>query len=137
MYHYVNSFTNNEIDGQQLLHIRPYELEQLGIYSIGHQEIVLEAVEQLRNFHYHLDKENLQFIALQVATTSQCLYNQLCQLDGASRIGTQILNDAARTISMIKPLLGWLDRTPFYSEITKFEFFLFSFNIINTFCLFV
>lgn len=116
MYHYVNSFTNNEVDGQQLLHIRPYELEQLGIYSIGHQEIVLEAVEQLRNFHYHLDKENLQFLALQVATTSQCLYNQLCQLDGAiSRIDTQILSDAAKTISTIKPLLGWLDRSPFYS----------------------
>lgn len=120
MYHYTNSFTNNEVNGQQLLHIRPYELEQLGIYSIGHQEIILEAVEHLRNFHYHIDKENLQFIALQVATTSQCLYNQLCQLDAASRIDTQILNDAARTISTIKPLLGWLDRAPFYSMILIF-----------------
>lgn len=115
MYHYVNSFTNNEVGGLKLLHIRPYELEHLGIYSIGHQEIVLEAVEQLRNFHYHLDKENLQFLALQVATTAKCLYNELRLLDGASRIETQILNDAARTIATIKPLLGWLDRAPFYS----------------------
>lgn len=117
MYHYINSFTNNEVDGQKLLHIRPYELEQLGIYAIGHQEIILEAVEQLRNFHYHLDKENLQFIALQVATAAKCLHNELCQLDGASRISTQILSDTARTISTIKPLLGWLDRAPFYSKI--------------------
>lgn len=50
MYHYVHSFTNNQIGGQQLLNIRPYELEQLGMRSIGHQEIVLEAVENLRNF---------------------------------------------------------------------------------------
>lgn len=50
MYHYINSFTNNQIGGQQLLNIRPYELEQLGMRSIGHQEIVLEAVENLRNF---------------------------------------------------------------------------------------
>lgn len=50
MYHYVQSFTNNEVGGEQLLNIRPYELEQLGMYSIGHQEIVLEAVGYLRNF---------------------------------------------------------------------------------------
>lgn len=116
MYHYISSFTNNEVRGQELLHIRPYELEHLGMYSIGHQEIVLEAIEQLRNFHYHVDKENLQFLAFQVATTSQCLYKQLAQLDGASRIETQILSDAARTISTIKPLIGWLDRAPFYSK---------------------
>lgn len=50
MYHYVNSFTNNEVGGQELLNIRPYILEQLGMYSISHQEIVLEAVKLLRNF---------------------------------------------------------------------------------------
>lgn len=47
---YVYSFTNNQVNGQQLLHIRSYELEQLGMLSIGHQEIVLEGVESLRNF---------------------------------------------------------------------------------------
>jgi connector enhancer of kinase suppressor of Ras 2 len=50
MYHYLQSFTNNEVGGRQLLNIRPYELEQLGMHSIGHQEIVLEAVETLKNF---------------------------------------------------------------------------------------
>lgn len=50
MYNYVFSFVNNGVGGHQLLNIRPYELEQLGMDSIGHQEIVLEAVENLRNF---------------------------------------------------------------------------------------
>ena len=50
MYHYVKSFTNNGVGGKQLLNIRPYELEQLGMHVIGHQEIVLEAVENLKNF---------------------------------------------------------------------------------------
>lgn len=50
MYNYVYSFINNGVGGHQLLNIRPYELEQLGMNSIGHQEIVLEAVENLRNF---------------------------------------------------------------------------------------
>lgn len=113
MYFYVKSFTNNEVKGQQLLNIRPYELEQLGMQTIGHQEIVLEAVEHLRNFHYHLDKENLQFLALRVATTAQCLCNQLAHSDDKSKIETQILSDITRMIATIKPLIGWLDRTPF------------------------
>lgn len=50
MYNYVYAFSRHEINGHQLLNVRPYELEQLGMYSIGHQEIVLEAVENLRNF---------------------------------------------------------------------------------------
>ncbi len=113
MYTYIKSFTNNEVRGQQLLNIRPYELEQLSMHSIGHQEIVLEAVEHLRNFHYHLDKENLQFLALQVATTAQCLHNQLSHFVDKSKIETQILSDITRTIATIKPLIGWLDRSPF------------------------
>lgn len=50
MYRYLTSFTNNQINGTQLLNIRPYELEELGIKSIGHQEIILEALEVLKNF---------------------------------------------------------------------------------------
>lgn len=111
MYKYVNSFANNEIKGQTLLNIRPYELNELGITSIGHQEIVLEAVEQLRNFHYDLEKENLQFLALRVATTAKNLHHQL--LKSKSKVETQILNDITRAIATIKPLVGWLDRSPF------------------------
>lgn len=113
MYTYIKSFTNNEVRGQQLLNIRPYELEQLSMHSIGHQEIVLEAVEHLRNFHYHLDKENLQFLALHVATTAQCLHSSLAHFDDKSKIETQILSDITRTIATMKPLIGWLDRSPF------------------------
>lgn len=47
---YIKAFANNQIDGRQLLNLRPYELEELGIISVGHQEIILEAVEHLKNF---------------------------------------------------------------------------------------
>ncbi|XP_055375051.1 uncharacterized protein LOC129607851 [Condylostylus longicornis] len=124
MYNYVHSFTNNEVNGQKLLNIRPYELEQLGMASIGHQEIILEAVENLRNFHYNLDKENLQFLALQVASASQNLFRQLTHYCDKSKIETQILNDITRTIATIKPLVAWLERAPFkghvqFNEIRK------------------
>lgn len=84
--------------------------------SIGHQEIVLEAVEQLRNFSYNLEKENLQFLALQVATTTKNLYKQLAYDFDKRTIRTEILNDITRAISTIKPLVGWLDRSPFQGE---------------------
>lgn len=47
---YIKAFANNQIDGRQLLGIRSYELEELGILSVGHQEVILEAVEHLKNF---------------------------------------------------------------------------------------
>ena len=47
---YIKAFANNQIDGVSLLNLRPYELEELGIISVGHQEIILEAVEHLKNF---------------------------------------------------------------------------------------
>lgn len=117
MYKYVASFTNNEIKGQSLLNIRPYELVELGMHAIGHQEIVLEAVEHLRNFNYHLDKENLQFLAFHVATTAKCLHRQLAYYNDKSKIETQILNDITRAIATIKPLVGWLDRSPFQGQL--------------------
>jgi connector enhancer of kinase suppressor of Ras 2 len=56
---YIQAFANNQIDGRQLLNLRPYELEELGIVSIGHQESILEAVEHLKNF---VRKQNSIFI---------------------------------------------------------------------------
>lgn len=47
----MESFSNNHVDGEKLLQMRSSSLEEeLGIYCIGHQEIILEAVEHLRNF---------------------------------------------------------------------------------------
>lgn len=128
---YVYSFTNNQVNGQQLLHIRSYELEQLGMLSIGHQEIVLEGVESLRNFvsvynrrgifsilksilqHFNIDRENLQYLALQVATAAKNLTSQLRNKKDNKTLETEILNDITRTVAYIKRLISWLDYAPF------------------------
>ena len=47
---YIHSFLNNEVSGQQLLNLRPDDLDHLGVHKLGHQELILEAVEHLRNF---------------------------------------------------------------------------------------
>lgn len=47
---YIHSFLNNKVNGQQVLNLGPDDLEHLGVYKLGHQELILEAVEYLRNF---------------------------------------------------------------------------------------
>jgi len=47
---YLHWFSNNEINGKQLLNLTPDDLEHLGVSKIGHQEIILEGVERLRCF---------------------------------------------------------------------------------------
>lgn len=44
---YVPNFEREKISGEQLLKISHQDLEELGVARIGHQELVLEAVDLL------------------------------------------------------------------------------------------
>ncbi|KAM6056873.1 connector enhancer of kinase suppressor of ras 2-like isoform 3-T3 [Theristicus caerulescens] len=44
---YIKNFEREKINGEQLLHITHQELEELGVTRIGHQELILEAVDLL------------------------------------------------------------------------------------------
>ncbi len=44
---YMRTFEREQITGEQLLHITHQELEELGVTRIGHQELILEAVDLL------------------------------------------------------------------------------------------
>ncbi|KAF7994610.1 hypothetical protein HCN44_004082 [Aphidius gifuensis] len=114
---YVHSFTNNKVNGQQLLSLRPEDLEQLGVIKFGHQEILLEAVEYLRNFHYELDRENLQLLALRLSCQSHSLYNELSKQNDSKPVTTQTLSDVVGVVNAVKPLVRWLDRPPFSGQL--------------------
>lgn len=114
---YVHSFTNNKVNGQQLLNLRPEDLEQLGVLKLGHQEIILEAVEYLRNFHYELDRENLQLLALRLSCQAYSLHNELCRQTGSKPVKTQTLSDVVAVVMAVKPLVRWLDRPPFSGQL--------------------
>lgn len=45
---YVQFFLNNEIGGSHLLNLTADDLEDLHIFKIGHQLLILEAVELLK-----------------------------------------------------------------------------------------
>ncbi|XP_076621719.1 connector enhancer of ksr isoform X1 [Colletes latitarsis] len=114
---YVHSFTNHSVSGQQLLSLRPEDLEHLGVIKLGHQEIILEAVEYLRNFHYELDRENLQLLALRLSCQAHSLQNELSRQTDSKPVTTQTLSDVASVITAVKPLVRWLDRPPFSGQL--------------------
>ncbi|XP_049794761.1 uncharacterized protein LOC126204418 isoform X4 [Schistocerca nitens] len=118
---YIHSFLNNEVSGQQLLNLRPDDLDHLGVYKLGHQELILEAVEHLRDFHYELDRENLQLLALRLSCSANSLYKELLQNTVSLPVSTQTLADVANVISAVKPLVCWLDRSPFTGQLEYHE----------------
>ncbi|XP_014468751.1 PREDICTED: uncharacterized protein LOC106741360 isoform X2 [Dinoponera quadriceps] len=114
---YVHSFMNHSVNGQQLLSLRPEDLEHLGVLKLGHQEIILEAVEFLRNFHYELDRENLQLLALRLSCQAHSLHNELSRQTDSKPVTTQTLSDVASVVMAVKPLVRWLDRPPFSGQL--------------------
>ncbi|KAI5712963.1 hypothetical protein M8J76_014220 [Diaphorina citri] len=116
IHRYVESFLNNHVNGQHLLNLQPDDLEHHGICKVGHQEIILEAVDHLRNFHYELDHENLQLLALRVSCLAHSLHRELWNYSSPV-VSTQTLSDVATIIKAVKPLVCWLDRPPFSGQL--------------------
>lgn len=49
IYPYCHYFVNNNVTGQQLLNLTVSDLIKLHVEKLGHQEIILEGLEKLRN----------------------------------------------------------------------------------------
>ncbi|XP_063821270.1 connector enhancer of kinase suppressor of ras 3-like [Ostrinia nubilalis] len=99
------------LDGRRLLLLRCDDLEHLGLRVIGHQELLLEAVEHLRNFQYESRRECVQQLAARVSGAATALARALRRAPDA-RLDTQALADVAATVRAVKPLVCWLDRWP-------------------------
>ncbi|XP_013177642.1 PREDICTED: connector enhancer of kinase suppressor of ras 3-like [Papilio xuthus] len=106
---YVPALRQRGLDGAKLLTLRCDDLEYLGIHVIGHQELLLEAVEHLRNFQYEVSRECVQQLALRVSGAATSLARALRHAADA-RLETHSLADVARTVHAVKPLVCWLDR---------------------------
>ncbi|CAG4976899.1 unnamed protein product [Colias eurytheme] len=111
---YAPELLSRGVNGTKLLTLRCDDLEYLGITIIGHQELLLEAVEHLRNFHYEISRECVQQLALRVSAAAASLARALRQ-HADTRLETHSLADVARTVHAVKPLVCWLDRWPLCS----------------------
>ncbi|XP_035205869.1 uncharacterized protein LOC118180902 [Stegodyphus dumicola] len=121
---YVHFFLNNEIDGYHLLNLTADDLEDLHIFKVGHQQLILEAVELLRQLHYSLNSETLQSLAVKLGCKSRSLYNDL-KLNGPQdhvesirqeRVSINVLSAVSEVLTSVKALVSWLDRLPFQHD---------------------
>ncbi|XP_070191214.1 CNK3/IPCEF1 fusion protein-like isoform X2 [Littorina saxatilis] len=125
---YVPLFKAHAVNGRKLMMLNHSDLEKFGINKLGHQELVLEAVDLLRSLRYTLDTENLQSMALQLGCKARNLVAEI-QLrtkendqnranmsrgeHQRKRLSITILSYVADMLATLKNLVSWLDRAPF------------------------
>ncbi|KAI1895841.1 hypothetical protein AGOR_G00110920 [Albula goreensis] len=117
---YVQNFEREKIDGEQLLKISHQDLEELGVAKIGHQELVLEAVDLLCALNYGLETDSLRKLVLQMRTAANELQEYTLDrrkspaYDGntSRKPPNHFLTSVVALIGAAKSLLAWLDKTP-------------------------
>lgn len=117
---YISSFEREKIDGEQLLKMSHQELLSLGVSRIGHQELVLEAVDLLCALNYGVETDNLKSLVACMRAATNNLHNSASErrknpcYDGKNshKPPNDFLTAVVELIGAAKSLLGWLDRTP-------------------------
>lgn len=104
-----------------MLTLGPDDLTSLNISKVGHQELILEAVDHLRQLHYKLITENLQSLALKLGCRARSVYNDIKRIsttdqENATKIATGILADVSEVLLAVKAFVSWLDRAPFEGQ---------------------
>ncbi|XP_028322913.1 connector enhancer of kinase suppressor of ras 2-like isoform X4 [Gouania willdenowi] len=118
---YIKNFEKEKVGGDQLLRITHQELEDLGVSRIGHQELILEAVDLLCALNYGLETENLKTLSHKLNASAKNLQNFITgrrrsgQYDGRAtrKLPNDFLTSVVDLIAAAKSLLAWLDRSPF------------------------
>uniref|UniRef100_A0AAY4A9Z9 Connector enhancer of kinase suppressor of Ras 2b n=1 Tax=Denticeps clupeoides TaxID=299321 RepID=A0AAY4A9Z9_9TELE len=118
---YIKNFEHEKVGGDQLLRITHQELEDLGVSRIGHQELILEAVDLLCALNYGLETENLKTLSHKLNASAKNLQNFITgrrrggHYDGRAtrKLPNDFLTSVVDLIAAAKSLLAWLDRSPF------------------------
>ncbi|XP_077094777.1 connector enhancer of kinase suppressor of ras 3-like isoform X1 [Siphateles boraxobius] len=117
---YVHNFEREKINGEQLLKISHQDLEELAVARIGHQELVLEAVDLLCALNYGVETDNLKNLVLKMRAVTNSLHNATSERrksptyesNTSSKLPNEFLSSVVELIGAAKSLLAWLDRTP-------------------------
>uniref|UniRef100_A0A3B4AAQ0 Cnksr family member 3 n=1 Tax=Periophthalmus magnuspinnatus TaxID=409849 RepID=A0A3B4AAQ0_9GOBI len=117
---YINNFEREKISGEQLLKITHQDLEELGVARIGHQELVLEAVDLLCALNYGVETDNLKNLVTRMRAATNSLHMATSDrrkspaYDGTNprKPPNDFLTSVVELIGAAKSLLAWLDRTP-------------------------
>ncbi|KAJ0022647.1 hypothetical protein NQD34_014781 [Periophthalmus magnuspinnatus] len=118
---YVGVFERGGVSGDRLLRISHVELEELGVSRIGHQELILEAVDLLCALNSGLETESVRTLAHKLGASAKNLQNFISGRRRSSqsesrtsrRLPNDLLTSVVDLITAAKSLLAWLDRSPF------------------------
>lgn len=120
---YIPSFQGQQVDGEKLLRMSHQELLSLGMSRVGHQELVLEAVDLLCALNYGVEKDNLKTLVGKMraahhnlnSAVSQRRKNPAYHSKISHQPSNEFLTAVVELIGAAKSLLAWLDRTPLTS----------------------
>ncbi|XP_075903743.1 connector enhancer of kinase suppressor of ras 2 [Nelusetta ayraudi] len=118
---YICVFERAPVCGERLLRISHAELEELGVSRIGHQELILEAVDLLCALNSGLETESVRTLAHKLGASAKNLQNFISSRRRSSqsesrssrRLPNDLLTSVVDLITAAKSLLAWLDRSPF------------------------
>lgn len=122
---YVSSFLQQQVDGQKLLRLTHQDLLALGVARVGHQELVLEAVDLLCSLNQGVEADFLQTLVGKMRTAHQNLSgavtqrrkNPAYQNKNSHQPSNEFLSAVVELIAAAKSLLAWLDRCSASSEL--------------------
>uniref|UniRef100_A0A674A2N9 Connector enhancer of kinase suppressor of Ras 1 n=1 Tax=Salmo trutta TaxID=8032 RepID=A0A674A2N9_SALTR len=111
-------FTEWQVTGLELLQLSSQDLERLGVHKIGHQELILEAVEKLCSLTYGMGGESLRCLTekLRIVVHSLTMGIQVRwrvnPYDGqtATRLPASVLQVVLELITSAKGLFSLLNR---------------------------
>ncbi|XP_031644280.1 connector enhancer of kinase suppressor of ras 1 isoform X3 [Oncorhynchus kisutch] len=114
-------FTEWQVTGLELLQLSSQDLERLGVHKIGHQELILEAVEKLCCLTYGMGGESLRCLTekLRIVVHSLTMGIQVRwrvnPYDGqtATRLPASVLQVVLELITSAKGLFSLLNRYQF------------------------
>ncbi|XP_028744044.1 connector enhancer of kinase suppressor of ras 1 [Peromyscus leucopus] len=114
-------FEDWKLPGKYLLQLCPQSLEALTVWPLGHQELILDGVEQLRALGSKLQTENLQSLAQGLLERTQA-FQSLVQgrLGSCAETPADVLTAAVELVREAHALLSWLNRYLF-SQLNDFS----------------
>ncbi|NP_001074516.1 connector enhancer of kinase suppressor of ras 1 [Mus musculus] len=103
-------FEDWQLPGKYLLQLCPQSLEALTVWPLGHQELILDGVEQLRALGSNLQTENLQSLAQGLLERTQA-FQSLVQgsLGNCAETPADVLKAAVELVREAHALLSWLN----------------------------
>ncbi|XP_042630070.1 CNK3/IPCEF1 fusion protein-like isoform X5 [Cyprinus carpio] len=112
------------LSGSDLLHLSSTRLEKLGVHKIGHQELILEAVEKLCALTYSVGGDSLRSLAEKLHAVAHTLQMSIqgrwrvntSDEQSATKLSQQVLQAVVDVITTSNGLVSLLNRYQFAQQ---------------------